>query len=254
MLNNRFGEELFRVLNLLDEGLRIYRHGFVSFMLLTSIWVVPCAVGIGLSIIFSMEWIGVLAVLLALPLALLLVHALGRAVLIVQHNQPLHLGTTLLNSLAPVRLIGMGCYSFIFLFLVQIVTTVIYFVCLCPGISGFSFLLGGLAGVPSDSALGTGVAIIVGTLVGVLFILFYAFSLVMSGATYTSLVYALQPFVQDNLGFGKAMERSMALVGYRLASNVLAFFSHQYGLWCHNHFCDSHHRDDVTLPTAAGPR
>jgi hypothetical protein len=45
----------------------------------------------------------------------------------------------------------------------------------------------------------------------------------MSGATYSSLVYALQPFVQDTLTFGDSIERSVNLTFYRLGQNLLAF-------------------------------
>lgn len=216
---------LFPVLDILDEGLRIYRRGFVLFLLFSALALVPLAIGFGLSLVLepSLMVLGFLGTtLLAIPLLLVLFNALTRATLAVQEARLLELREALLMS--PLRMLGMGFYGLIVLIGAQILVSMISLFCFCPGFLILSFSFGFLGTTLFDQSALTQVVAVLLTIVSfVLIIAFYAGSIILSGATYSGLLYALQPFVQERLGFGAAVQQSTDLIGYRLGFNIVAF-------------------------------
>ncbi len=210
------------ILDIVDEGLRLYRMRFVSFVLLTALWVIPIAVGLGISIATESFWGALLALLLSLPLALYLIGGLSRVTLATQEGRSMSIREAL--SLPLLRMAGMGCYSLVFSIVANIISSMVSYACFCPGFIGLSFAMGASTGaLENGGGVGEAVAVVMGIVLMFLFVLFYVFSLILSGATYSSLVYSLQPFVQHDLPFGMAVSQSVDLITYRFGYNLLAF-------------------------------
>jgi hypothetical protein len=212
------------ILELLDEGLRIYRREFVRFALIAALGAVPGIIALLLILQLSESsgvWAALGAAVLGLPLGIYVLAATSRATLLARAGAPIALRRAL--AIGPLRLLGMGCYGGIFLIMVNIAISVLSMFCFCPLylVIGASFI--GAAGAgPSGAAGGAFVGLLSGALV-VIFVLFYGFSLVLSGATYGSLVFSLQPFVQGQLRLGAAIQRSVDLVFYRFGANLLIY-------------------------------
>lgn len=219
------------ILDLIDEGLWIYRRGFVGFTLLALLWLAPIAVGIGLSLALAefaatgvIELIIVGWLLLAFPLLIYLIAALSRATSAVQAGESIRLARVL--ALSPLRLAGMGCYGLVFLIFAGVVMSTFSTVCLCPLYLGVVFAFSAGAAVFGQAgALGGALGTVLIFAMLILSVLLYALSLVLNGAAYSSLVYALQPFVERELTLGAAMQRSIDLVFYRIGQNALAFLT-----------------------------
>ncbi len=217
------------ILDMLDEGLRLYRRGFVGFVLVTAIWFVPVVIGISLSIAAARYWGAWVTLLILLgwglgtiPLSMYLVGGLSRALLMIQHGYNVQVWSAL--AIHPLRATGMGCYGLVLYIIASIASSMVSFLCLCPL---YTMMVGtiGSIGFFTETAghLGTGLAILSGIMLMMVFVLYYGLSLVLSGATFGTLVYGLQPFVQDSLSFGNAIQRSIDLILYRLGYNLLAF-------------------------------
>jgi hypothetical protein len=222
------GSRLQSILDIVDEGLRVYRRGFSGFVVITALWLVPIAIGIGGSIAAAQYWgdtatflITLVWMVLALPLALLLSGGISRATLVVQAEQAIELRKML--AVPPVRLMGMGCYSLVFYLVANVVTSAFSMFCLCPLYMGVAFLLGSVGVGLGESQIGEGVMLLLGMVLGILLMLIYGLALAMSGATFSSLIYAVQPFVHQDLRFRAAVEHSVNLVFYRFGFNLLAF-------------------------------
>jgi hypothetical protein len=217
------------VLNIIDEGLRLYRRHFLRFTLLTASWIVPTALGVGLTVAAGAYLnSGVVLLLLALwlvlalPLGALLIGALSRAALAASEGRPVELRAAL--SIPPLRLVSMSFYTIIFYFLSNMVSSTLLLCVFCPLYMVGAGLVGALAGgLSGGGAVGTALATVLGALLALLFALFYGLSLVVSGATYAALAYALQPFALEALPFGDALQRSFDMIGYRFGRNLLAF-------------------------------
>ncbi|HMQ31850.1 MAG TPA: hypothetical protein PKD53_14070, partial [Chloroflexaceae bacterium] len=180
----------------------------------------------------AFEWLetgagALLAVFVAgggLPLTLYVMGAISRAAGMAAAGQPVALRRAL--AIGPLRVAGMGCYGTLFLLVAGAAVSVLSTVCFCVA---YLVVGGGIFAV--TAALSTGGAIgeaatALAIAVSVLAILaVYAATLVVNGAVYGSAVYAMQPFVQDELPMGAAVRRSLDLVGYRLGANLLAFLS-----------------------------
>lgn len=222
-------ERLQPILDILDEGLRIYRRGFVGFLLLTAGGLVPAAIGMGLLIASAQFWDDVVTLLIAfgwmllmLPLVMYLIGGLSRATLAVQRGLPVRPREVL--AIGPLQMLGMGCYSVVFYIVANIVSSIVVLLCFCPfyiAIIGLSSGIGVL--VQDTTGFGFGLLFILSALIALIAVLFYGLSLVLGGATYSGLVYGLQPFVQDRLSLGRALQHSIDLLFYRFGYNLLAF-------------------------------
>ncbi|HWQ13742.1 MAG TPA: hypothetical protein VNL77_13145 [Roseiflexaceae bacterium] len=212
------------ILAILDDGLSLYRRHFAAFLLIAASWFVPVAVVAGL-LVASAQWMTELqvvlvvlgATLLLLPLLVYLVGGLSRAALAAAEGRPVRLREAL--AIPPRRAAGMGCFTIVYSIVMQLVSSALSFTCICPlWIFGAAFV-GVLGATGGETALGVAAL----ALLGVLFAGVYLFALIVGGASYSSLVYALQPWAQESLPFGAAMERSFALIGYRFWRNALAW-------------------------------
>lgn len=217
-------------LDIIDDGLLLYRKGFTSFIVIASIWLVPVAVGVGISIAAAHYW-GETAVIfiilawmvLAVPLAIYLIGSLSRATKSIQEGHHIRLREAL--AIHPLRLVGMGCYTIVFYIFATIISSMFSMMCICPIYLVMLTFLGSISSAFGDtgSGLGEGVMVAMSIIVLLLLMLLYGFSLAISGATHSSLVYALQPFIQETTSFGDSLERSIKLIIYRFGRNLLAF-------------------------------
>ncbi len=217
------------IVELLDDGLRLYRRGFTRFLLLAMIAAAPLGLAAA-AVLLAIDWLssglGVVVAMVALvgglPLSLYVMGALSRAATMAAAGRPVDLRRAL--AIGPLRVAGMGCYGTLFLLVASTVVSVVSSVCLCVaylfvGAGMFAFATTfSSAGALGEAAATLAIAVSVVALLGI-----YAASLVVNGAVYGSAVYALQPFVQDDLPMGAAAQRSLDLVGYRLGHNLLAF-------------------------------
>lgn len=217
-------------LDIIDDGLYLYRKGFVSFIVIASLWLVPVAIGVGISIAAAHYWGETATILiilawlvLAVPLAIYLIGSLSRATRSLQEDQAIQLRDAL--SIHPLRLVGMGCYTIVFYIFANIISSMFSMICICPIYMVTLTFLGSISGAFGDTSggLGAGVLMVMGIVVFLLLMLLYGFSLAISGATHSSLVYALQPFIQETSSFSDSLERSIKLITYRFGRNLLAF-------------------------------
>ncbi len=217
------------ILDMLDEGLRLYRRGFVGFVLVTAIWFVPVVIGVSLSIAAVRYWGSWVVFLILLgwglgiiPLSMYLVGGLSRALLMIQQGYNVQVWSAL--AIHPLWATGMGCYGLILYIIASIVSSIVSILCLCPLYTVIVGTIGSI-GFFAETAghLGTGLAILSGIMLTMVLVLYYGLSLVLGGATFSTLVYGLQPFVQDSLSFGNAIQRSIDLILYRVGYNLLAF-------------------------------
>lgn len=217
------------ILSVIDEGLRLYRRHFVRFALLTVSWAVPLALALGLTVAAGRVLGSAVVVLLvlgwallALPLAALLIGALSRAALAAHEGRELSLRAAL--AIPPLRLVSMSFYTIIFYFLSNMISSTLLLCVFCPLYTVGVGLVGAVAGgLGNGGAAGGALVAALGALAALLFALFYGLSLVVSGATYAALAYALQPFALEGRPFGEAIQRSFDLLGYRFGRNLLAF-------------------------------
>jgi hypothetical protein len=216
-------ERLQPILALLDEGFAIYRRNFTGFMLISALWFVPVAITTG-ALVAAASWldtgvailIGILGLLLLFPLAIYLVGGLSRAAAAAIDGRPLHFREAL--AIGPARAAGMGCFTLVYMVIAQIASYVISLVVICPLYLVGLLLLGSisaLVGNAEEVSLFLGVILLFVLLVG------YVFALVAAGAVYSSLIYALQPWVQESRAFGETFQRSLDMVGYRFWRNLL---------------------------------
>lgn len=210
------------ILDLLDEGLRLYRQGFVSFTLMAALGLGPFVVGGGL-MLAATPYLGADAVtllllggvLLGLPLVFYLIAAMSRATMALQQGQPVHIREVL--RIGPLRVAGMGCYGVIFTIVANMLTSVLGVLICCPLYLFIGFAMAGVSGVGAAF----GATLIIVMLLSI--VLIYGLSLVISGATYSGLIYGLQPFAHGDLSFGAAFQRSLDLLFYHFGRNLLAF-------------------------------
>jgi hypothetical protein len=212
------------ILSLLDEGLALYRRHFVRFVLIAACWFVPVAIVGGLVAAgangMDEAWLTLLllgAVVLSMPLVVYLVGGLSRAALAAAEGRPVRVREAL--AIPVRRAASMGCFTVVYSLIMQVVSSALSLVCICPlwviGV-GFIGLLGSAGG---ESVVGSAALALVALIFGGV----YLFALLVGGASYSSLIYAMQPWVQEPLPFGKAMERSFQLIGYRFWHNMAAW-------------------------------
>ncbi len=217
------------VLDLLDEGLRLYRRTFPRMLMLASLAALPAGALLTASVIAS-DWLAtpsgtvllLLATLPGLPLGLYVMGAVSRAAAMAANGEAVTLRGAL--ALGPLRMLGMGCYGTVFVVVAVSVVSVISSVCICVayvfGFAGFVvFSSASVVGGPAGTAVS--VAGIVAVILGV--VLIYAVLLVVNGAAYSSAIFAVQPFVHEHLTAGQAIRRSLDLTFYRFGQNLLTF-------------------------------
>lgn len=217
-------------LDVLDEGLRLYRRGFVPFVLLTAIGLIPLGVLFGLfayvtaqsddlTLFFLLIGVG----FLSLPIGIYLVSAISRATIALADGERPNVLEAL--RIPPLRVIGMGCYGGIFATVVNTLVSIVSLICACPlyfALVLFTVVplgaIGSGAGPFGEALFG-----VVASIIGIGTVLIYGGSFVISGATFCSLIFSLQPFSQERLRFGASIQRSLDLSTYKLGQNIIAW-------------------------------
>jgi hypothetical protein len=221
-------ESLQPILALLDEGLRLYRRNFASFVLLTASWFVPVAIVTGTAVAAE-SWVddrysglaGVLffggGLLLFFPLLIYLIGGLSRAAAAAAEGRPVRFREAM--AIHPLRATGMGCFTIVYAFVAQIVSSLISMACICPlYLVGFMGLA--VVGAAADESSIGALALLA---IGIFLLGFYA-SLMIIGATGSGLFYCLQPWVQESRSFGASLQRSLELITFRFGRNLI--------VWC----------------------
>lgn len=217
------------ILDLLDEGLRLYRREFARFALITAIGAIP--MGLLGALVMMIPWMlgsfmGVLLfyglLFLTFPFAVYLMSAMSRATLEVRQGKPIILREVL--RIGPFRLIGMGCYGGFYLAALNTIISIFSVFCMCPTYAFLGLAAAGVGGMFGGSgAIGSALSSLIFTFLSFLFILLYGLSLVLSGATFGSLLFSLQPFMHGNVRMIEALRQSIDITFYRFGSNLLIY-------------------------------
>ncbi len=211
-------------LELLDEGLAIYRRNFGAFVLLSASWFVPIAILTGLAVV-AFSWLEdfqkVLLVLggllLLLPLLIYLLAILSRAAEDAIEGRTIQIRAALV--IHPLRVVSMTFFAGIYAIVMQILSGIVSLFCICPAyLLGSVLMVGMFSSVGSSGSMLSNAAIMIASLVTLSGNLV---SLAIGGAAINSVVYALQPWANGQLRFGVAIEQSLALTAYRFGSNIL---------------------------------
>ena len=221
-------ETLQPILALLDEGLRLYRRNFAGFVLLTASWFVPVAILAGTAVAAE-SWVderyrGLSTVLLFgggllvfFPLLIYLIGGLSRAAVAAAEGRPVRFREAM--AIHPLRATSMGCFTIVYAFMAQIVSSLISMACICPlYIVGF-LAVAFIGAAANESSIGAMGLIAIG-----IFLLGFYTSLMIVGATGSGLFYSLQPWVQESRPFGESLQRSLELIAFRFGRNLM--------VWC----------------------
>lgn len=212
-------------LDLLDEGCALYRRHFTSFVAIGMAWLTPIAIAIGL-LVASAEQIGenwlvviVLAgVLFLAPLLLLyLIGGLSRAAAAAIDGRAIDLREAL--TIHPFGIIKAGCFSVIYSFIMQVASSAISLLCICP-IYLLSLSVSVLfASVDPGSSIGIAALVVLTVLIAGVYVLAF----IIGGIGYSSMFYALQPWLIERLRFAEALERSVDLIIFRFRGNLVVW-------------------------------
>jgi hypothetical protein len=217
------------ILDLLDEGLRLYRRSFAPLLLLASLAALPLG-ALAAAFFLAADWLSggvggllvLLVTILGLPLSLYVMGALSRAALMAAAGQRVNVRRAL--AIGPLRALGMGCYGTLFSIVATVAVSTVSTACLCVAYIAVAAVIGGAVALSAAGGAAAGAGAIFFVVVGVaVFLLIYAASLVLNGAIYGSVIYALQPLVQERARFGASVRRSIDLLFYRFGHNLLAF-------------------------------
>ena len=219
MMNRISSRSIQPILSLLDEGLLIYRRHFFRFVLIAALWIVPTAIVGGL-IINAMAWtsdtnimlIALAAVVLLLPLMLYTLGSLSRAAHAAISGQAVLIGHALRIPFR--QLLGMSAFVIVYGVFMYIITSSLFIILLCP------IYIFGLFGVGFLSVLDAGSSMATGILFGLFFAIIYLFSIAVSGAGYSSIIYVIQPWVAQRTTFGKAIQQSLEISTHGLLRNI----------------------------------
>jgi len=217
---------LHATLDLLDEGFALYRRSFTGFVLVGLAWLTPIAIATGLLVAnaerLSPGWFIVIilaGLILMLPLLIYLIGGLSRAANAAIEGRPIDLRETL--AIHPAVIGRAGCFSVVYGILMQLVSSVLSILCICP-----IYVVGVITSVALPVAPGESSDVVLAVLLIVSSMLLagvYLLGFIIGGIGYSSLLYALQPWLIERLRFGEAMERSVDLIRFRLRRNLLVW-------------------------------
>lgn len=214
------------VLEVLDDGLRLYRRNLSGFLLVATTVLVLLAI-LALSFMaFVRTEIGdtagwtllavFLLIFLSYPLVLYAFAALSRATATTLDGRPINLRTAL--AISPARGCGMLLFNTLFAIVAGIMAAILFLVLACP-MSIMSLMgLGLLSAVASTGTFGAGFAFL-----GVISQISWLWWVAMFGAWLTSLVYAVQAFVIEQGSWGQTASRAIELVTARFGQSLLMF-------------------------------
>lgn len=215
------------VLEVLDDGLRLYRRHLAGFTLVATAVLVLLAL-FSLSLMaFVRSEIGtsagwsvlafVVLLLLGYPLLLYAFAALSRATAAALDGQPITLWTAL--KLSPLRGLGMIFFNLLFSFVASMGAGVVMMVVSCP-IIYLSATLTAIAASVSGGSFSSVFAFFSG--IGQISVLW---TLAVSGAWLASCVFALQAFVLEQQPWGQAVSRSIDVLTTRFGRCMLMFLT-----------------------------
>jgi hypothetical protein len=151
------------------------------------------------------------------PLLIYLVGGLSRAAAAAADGRPVRFREAM--AIHPLRAAGMGCFTIVYAFVAQIVSSLVSMACICP-LYFVGFLgLAALGAAVNDSSVGALAVLAIGIVLGGFYI-----SLMIIGATGSGLFYSLQPWVQESRSFGESLQRSLELITFRFGRNLM--------VWC----------------------
>ena len=210
---------------LIDDGLRIYRQHFLPFLLITAVLIIPTTILVGLLIALG-SWLDetVLlllifgSLLLSFPLLVYFVCGLSRAAQAVVEEQPIHLRNVL--SINPLRFLSTLIFTFGYGIVISTLSSMFSIFIICPL---YMFMIFGLVGVGATASVSSALSIFLGILLFFGFLLFYAAALTIGNATYSAIIYGMQPWVQTSASFGETLEHSINLITYRFMHNLVAW-------------------------------
>jgi hypothetical protein len=218
----RMAATLTALLAQFDEGISMYRRNFVPFLLISLSWFVPVAIATGLLIVYASQYEGIgiligilLLFILAVPLFVYLAGGLSRAAVAAAEGQSVRIRDAF--AIGPARAISMMVFTIVYYIMAQIATSVMSMICICPLYLVSIFIAAGL------SSFSENVGLAAFAIIGVAFAVIYLLLLAIGGATYSSLIYALQPWAQEKRSFGDSIQLSFDMVGYRFGRNLLAW-------------------------------
>lgn len=218
-------ETLHPILVLLDEGLSLYRRHFVPFVLIAAGWCLPFAL-LSALVVISATWadspaLPILAGLgtaaLLFPLTIYLLGGLSRAAVAAAEGRPVGFRAAL--ALPPLRMLGVGVFTLFYGMISQVIAGVLSMAVTCP-----AYLLAlALGGVISAVIGGDSASLLVGFALVLMLGLIYLLGVALSGGSLSSIVYAIQPWVQSQEPFGQALQHSIDMLTYRFWHNVLTW-------------------------------
>jgi hypothetical protein len=214
------------VLEVLDDGLRLYRRHLAGFTLVATAVLVLLAIFSLSFMAFVRSEIGTspgwlflaicVLLLLGYPLLLYAFAALSRATAAALDGQAISLSGAL--RLSPIRGVGMIFFNVLFSLLAGMFASVMAVVLSCP-ISYLSILMTAAFSVMSSSS---GVSASLG-LLGVLSQISTFWSLTVAGAWLASMVYAVQAFVLEQRPWREASSRAIDVLTVRFGYSLLMF-------------------------------
>jgi len=223
----RASQRLPSVLEMLDEGLRVYRRSFAGFVLVS----LAVLAGIAMLAITFMAfvrselgdselWIGLgmlVVLLLGYPLLVYAMAALSRAAEAALDGRPIALGQAL--RLHPLRGCGMLVFNALFAVLSAVIVGIIGSSVSCP-ITYASLMAGALlsTATASNSMLGAVMPLL--TAIGVAS---WLLSVGFFGAWLMCVVYALQAWVLERRSWGASAGRAFEVVTARFGHTLLLF-------------------------------
>ncbi len=206
------------VIDILDDGLRLYRRYWSSFALATAALIVPISLlnflvnalvitqlGRGWGLVGSL-----LVALLGIPLSSYVIAVLSRMAAQAVSGRAPSVRTAL--HMSPIRVLGMSCYAVVF----TMVTG------LCVGVAGVILLCGTLAltfRLIRQAFFGLSLSPFFALAGG---LVLFAYILLFS-AVAMSTIYAVQAFALETESFGASITRLNDFLFYRLRRNLLCF-------------------------------
>ncbi|NJM06242.1 hypothetical protein HC891_08670 [Candidatus Gracilibacteria bacterium] len=222
--------QLETTLDLLDEGLRLYRRGFVTFALLAALGFAPLIVGVGTTFAAARYWSSEAIVLLVLAwlvagvlLLLYCTGAMSRVAIALRARQ--NPGLRAVLGMGPLRTASMGCFGLIYGMLVNVIISLGSCIIFLPLSCFMSLGFGAASGAAASlGEIGAALASFLLSLALLTTIVLYGISLVLSGAGYSWMLYGIQPFVLSDMPVRRAMSHSFDLLFYQFWRNLLVFF------------------------------
>ena len=215
-----------QILDLLDHGLAIYRRGFLSFMSISSLAIVPTSIvlilGFGAVALYNLD-IMVLFILLVLPFGVVLLFigagAISRIAVAMQHAETMSIGQAL--HFAPRQVASLSCWGSVVYVGANMLTSLLTCLCFLPAFFGVFFSFAAWFNAPFLTDF-------IGVLAIFSFIFitltFYAVVLILNGTCYGFSLFAIQAMLDESLRFGPAVQRSSDLIFYRIGSHLLFQF------------------------------